>query len=130
MSKLFKLRHFKYVQFTVYQVYLNKVVKMQKLFLQRKSFLKERYVNKIVQWFSECSPWICSICITWKLLEIQIFSLTPDPLSQKLEGWGSAICFNKPPRGFHCSLQFDNHLNNVRVCSGSQPCLTLCKPID
>ena len=40
-------------------------------------------------------PWTSSISIT--LLEMQVLRPHPGPLNQKLRGWDSTICFNKPP---------------------------------
>lgn len=51
-----------------------------------------------------------SISITWKLVGMQILGPHPTPTEFKTLGVGpSNLCFNKPSRGFWCTLKFENH---------------------
>lgn len=50
------------------------------LFSSSESTFKDQTVH-INLWFSECSPWVSSVCITWELVKIDIW-LVPSQLTE------------------------------------------------
>ena len=57
-------------------------------------------LNRLNKWLWKCGSWTSSTSITWgNFWKCKFLGLTPDPLDQKLLGWGSTVCpFHKPSK--------------------------------
>lgn len=54
----------------------------------------------VFMFLEEGGPQVSNISMTWELLlEMETLRLSPDPLSQKLCGWGAAVCVLTGPPG-------------------------------
>lgn len=67
-------------------------------------------------WFLNCGFWISNINSPWELAKKLIFwGSTSDPLSQKLWGWGPAICvLGNPPDNSGASYLWESLTSRAR----------------
>ena len=66
-------------------------------------------------WFSNCSAWVSDISIPQELVRNKFLGPAPDLLSQKLCGWGPAVCgLSSPPGG--CDAHFSWRTTELEKC--------------
>ena len=64
---------------------------------------------KLDPWLPTCGPWINSITIICELVRKANSWTQPDLMNHDLWRWSQETVFNKPHRGFTCTLKFEKY---------------------